>query len=65
MKTSVCIEYDSETRTATVTVGGWHPQVWTDCNFSILKDTSEKVVDGWIVHELTGRRTVSIEGLAQ
>jgi hypothetical protein len=56
MKISVCIEYDTETRTATVAVGSNHPQVWTDCDLSVLKDIQDRVD--------TMRRTVSLEGLA-
>lgn len=41
MKVKTTIEWDSETREALVQVNDREPTVWTDSDFSMLKDLSE------------------------
>lgn len=41
MKTKITIEWDSETREALVQINDREPILWTDSDFSMLKDLSE------------------------
>lgn len=62
MKISVTIDYDNETKTAVVSIGGRSSKVWTDASFDLEKQIEDHVVDGWTIQEDTNYRTMTLTG---